>query len=74
MQGTLPTLRRTGRAQRHHRGLRRLCVGARAPGGTKFASTTKGFLALTGWLAGHACTHVAIEATGMYWKPVWHVL
>ena len=25
-------------------------------------------------LAGHAVTHVAMEATGVYWKPVWHVL
>ena len=24
------------------------------------------------WIAG--CTHVAIEATGVYWKPVWHIL
>ena len=25
-------------------------------------------------LAGEGCTHVAMEATGVYWKPVWHVL
>jgi transposase len=29
---------------------------------------------LADWLAGHGCTHVAMEATGVYWKPVWHVL
>jgi transposase len=39
-----------------------------------FASTTIGLLALSDWLAGHGCTHVAMEATGVYWKPVWHVL
>ncbi|WP_421381024.1 IS110 family transposase (plasmid) [Paraburkholderia sp. DD10] len=39
-----------------------------------FASTTTGLLALSDWLAGHSCTHVAMEATGVYWKPVWHVL
>jgi transposase len=39
-----------------------------------FSSTTKGLLALSDWLANHVCTHVAMEATGVYWKPVWHVL
>jgi transposase len=26
------------------------------------------------WLASLGCTHVAMESTGVYWKPVWHVL
>ena len=39
-----------------------------------FDSTTTGLLALADWLAGHGCTHVAMEATGVYWKPVWHIL
>ncbi|MDR6496730.1 transposase [Paraburkholderia terricola] len=39
-----------------------------------FCSTTKGLLALSDWLAAHGCSHVAMEATGVYWKPVWHVL
>ena len=29
---------------------------------------------LSEWLAAKACTHVAMEATGVYWKPVWHIL
>jgi transposase len=37
-------------------------------------TTTRGLLELTEWLTAHACTHVALEATGVYWKPVWHVL
>jgi len=39
-----------------------------------FGSTTAGLLALSDWLTEHACTHVAMEATGVYWKPVWHIL
>lgn len=39
-----------------------------------FAATTTGLLALADWLAMHGCTHVAMEATGIYWKPVWHIL
>jgi transposase len=39
-----------------------------------FATTTSGLLVLSEWLASHGCTHVAMEATGIYWKPVWHVL
>jgi transposase len=29
---------------------------------------------LAEWLATHGVTHVAMEATGIYWKPVWHML
>jgi transposase len=39
-----------------------------------FQTTTAGLLELSEWLAAHACTHVAMEATGVYWKPVWHIL
>ena len=39
-----------------------------------FATTTAGLLALSAWLSENGCTHVAMEATGVYWKPVWHVL
>jgi transposase len=31
-------------------------------------------MALSDWLAANQCTHVAMEATGVYWKPVWHIL
>jgi transposase len=37
-------------------------------------TTTRGLLELAEWLTAHACSHVALEATGVYWKPVWHVL
>jgi transposase len=39
-----------------------------------FQTTTADLLRLSGWLAANACTHVAMEATGVYWKPVWHIL
>lgn len=39
-----------------------------------FATTTSGLLALLDWLSQGECTHVAMEATGVYWKPVWHIL
>ena len=40
----------------------------------RFPTTTQGLLALAEWLESAGCTHVAMEATGVYWKPVWHVL
>ena len=40
----------------------------------RFATTTAGLLELGDWLRQAGCTHVAMEATGVYWKPVWHVL
>jgi transposase len=39
-----------------------------------FKTTTADLLGLSEWLAENECTHVAMEATGVYWKPVWHVL
>lgn len=39
-----------------------------------FETTTQGLERLRDWLVGHGCTHVAMESTGVYWKPVWHVL
>jgi transposase len=40
----------------------------------EFKTTVRELLALRDWLAAHRVTHVAMEATGVYWKPVWHVL
>jgi hypothetical protein len=40
----------------------------------RFATTTTGLLALSAWLESYGATHVVMEATGVYWKPVWHVL
>ena len=40
----------------------------------RFTTTTAGLLALAAWLAEQRVTHVAMEATGVYWKPVWHIL
>ncbi|HVF64067.1 MAG TPA: IS110 family transposase [Casimicrobiaceae bacterium] len=39
-----------------------------------FATTTTGLLALADWLESSGVTHVAMEATGVYWKPAWHIL
>jgi transposase len=39
-----------------------------------FATTTRELLALADWLREAGCTQVAMESTGVYWKPVWHVL
>ena len=39
-----------------------------------FETTTSGLEALLGWLKAWGCTHVAMEATGVYWKPVWNIL
>lgn len=40
----------------------------------QFDTTTTGLLRLCDWLDQHQCTHVGMEATGVYWRPVWHVL
>ena len=39
-----------------------------------FATTTDGLLALLEWLICCRCSLVAMEATGVYWMPVWKIL
>jgi transposase len=40
----------------------------------RFPTTTRGLLEMADWLEGAGCQRVAMEATGVYWKPVWHIL
>lgn len=39
-----------------------------------YGTMTEQLLELRGWLEREGCTHAAIEATGVYWKPVFNVL
>jgi transposase len=55
------------------------CVLLSSPEGVqrfikKFATTMEGLEALDAWLTGLGVTHVAMESTGVYWKPVFNVL
>ena len=53
----------------------RIQQGPRATHQVKtFGTTTKALLELSDWLTEYSVTHVAMEATGVYWKPIWHVL
>jgi transposase len=37
-------------------------------------TATRDLLQLADWLAAQGITHVAMEANGVYWKPIWHIL
>ena len=56
------------------------CVRVPGDGGgreqhiAEFSTTVRGLLALHDWLAAHGVTQVTMEATGVYWKPVWAIL
>jgi transposase len=39
-----------------------------------FCTMTTDLLALADWLTNQGCTHVALESTGVYWKPVYNLL
>lgn len=39
-----------------------------------FGTTTSDLLKLADWLAEAEVTHAVMESTGVYWKPVWHIL
>jgi transposase len=47
---------------------------ARAQEVAEFQTTVRGLLALRDWLKAHRVRQVAMEATGVYWKPVWAIL
>ena len=56
------------------------CVRVPGPDGPRvqaveeFATTVPALLVLVDWLREHQVKHVVMEATGDYWKPVWHLL
>ena len=39
-----------------------------------FSTMTDDLPAMSDWLTSVGCTHVAIESTGVYWKPVFNLL
>jgi transposase len=40
----------------------------------EFLTTVAGLLTLRDWLSAHGVTQVTMEATGVFWKPVWAIL
>jgi transposase len=57
-----------------------VCVRIPDPSGgreqhlAEFATTVRGLVALRDWLDAHGVRQVAMEASGVYWKPVWAIL
>src|SRR5215469_8888173 len=39
-----------------------------------FGTATRELICLRDWLLAHGCTHLAMESTGVYWKPVYTIL
>jgi transposase len=56
------------------------CVRTPADGGgreqhvAEFQTTVAGLLTLRDWLTAHGVTQVTMEATGVFWRPVWAIL
>jgi transposase len=64
-----------------HKDLVVACVRVPGPAGrervsafAEFSAFTVDLLALRDWLAAHGVTRLGMEATGVYWKPVFYVL
>ena len=49
-------------------------VGGRSEVVREFSTFTADLVRLGDWLAGERVSQVVMEATGVYWRPVWHVL
>ena len=54
--------------------VRHMVDGKVTTGVKTFKTTTQELMALSDWLSAEGATHIAMEATGVYWKPVWHIL
>ena len=54
--------------------VRRMAAGKPHRESRTFATTTDGLLALRDWLDQAQCALVAMEATGVYWTPIWKIL
>jgi transposase len=54
--------------------VRHIALGQVSSAVRTFATTTEQLLALSDWLHAEGVKHVAMEATGVYWRPVWHIL
>ena len=56
------------------------CLVRSGPRGTHhkeqrtFSTMTADLLRLRAWLVEAGCTHVALESTGSYWKPIYNIL
>jgi transposase len=63
-----------------HKKMVQACVLVGVPGGRvrreerSFSTVVAGLLALLDWLVELGCTHVAMESTGVYWKPIYNLL
>jgi transposase len=48
--------------------------GGREQHVAEFSTTVAGLLTLRDWLTAHGVTQVTMEATGVFWKPIWAIL
>ncbi len=53
--------------------VRRLVEGKVRQEVRTFRTETNQLLTLADWLADEGVTHVAMESTGVYWKPIWNL-
>jgi transposase len=57
-----------------------VCVMLSDPGGKAsrqvrtFATTTESLLGLADWLTSQQVSHLAMESTGIYWRPIFNIL
>jgi len=54
--------------------VRRLRAGRIDAEVRSFGTMTRDLLALADWLAAEGVTHLAMESTGVYWKPIYNIL
>jgi transposase len=79
MQSELPEVYERCGALDVHKETVAACIRIPGPKGKQqeirtFGTMTTDLLALRDWLISNGITHVAMESTGVYWKPIYHIL
>jgi len=58
----------------HKKSVTACCITPEGKETRTFGTMTEDILAMADWLRSKGCTHVAMESTGVYWKPVYNLL
>jgi len=58
----------------HKKSVTACCITPEGKETRTFGTMTEDLLAMADWLRSMGCTHVAMESTGVFWKPVYNLL
>jgi len=58
----------------HKKTVTACCITPEGKQTRTYGTMTRDLLEMADWIESHGCTHVAMESTGVFWKPVYNLL